>query len=225
MQLLFRDARLAVFDKPSGLLVHRGGWADDLDVAMARARDALGAYVHPIHRLDRGTSGALVFALDAATARELSEAFEQGLVEKTYVALVRGLAPEEAYVDHPIPRREDGPRVEARTRVRRLEAIAGFSLVEARPETGRLHQVRRHLKHLSHPVIGDANYGKGALNRDVRARFGLARLALHALAIRLPDAFGAQTVVAPLPSDLRAPLLAMGFGLRALDAAIADESR
>lgn len=217
LALLYRDEHLVVVDKPSGMLVHRG-WGDDECVALTLARDAVGAYVFPVHRLDRGTSGALVFALSAPVAATLHGAFEGGGVDKRYLALVRGRPPEQGLVDHPIPRREDGPRVEARTSFRRIATspVERCSLVEARPETGRLHQVRRHLKHAGHPVLGDANYGKGALNRHYRDAFGLGRLALHAASIAFahPISGAALRIEAPVPPELERVLAALGLEAR-----------
>jgi tRNA pseudouridine65 synthase len=212
MDLLFRDERLAAFAKPSGLLVHRG-WGDDALVGMDVARAMLGVRVHPVHRLDRATSGVLLFALDPESAAALCRRFEAGEVEKTYLALVRGVPPEAGVVDHPVPKTEGGPRVPAVTAFRRVHTVDRWSLVEAAPRTGRLHQIRRHLKHLGHPLVGDVNYGKGDVNRLFRERFGLHRLALHAAAIGLAHPFtGAPlTIAAPLPPDLAGPLGAMGF--------------
>jgi tRNA pseudouridine65 synthase len=212
LEVVHRDEHLAVACKPAGLLTHRG-WGDDDEVAVTAARRALGAFVYPVHRLDRGASGLLLFALSSACARLLHEMFEDGRVEKRYLAAVRGVAPEEVVVDHPIPRREGGPRVPAVTRIRRLATAGHASLVEALPLTGRLHQVRRHLKHLSHPILGDANYGKGELNRRLRAEVGLARLALHAAGLRFPHPFGGAPVevAAPLPPDLAGPLALLGL--------------
>lgn len=217
--VLFRDDRLLAIDKPSGLLVHRG-WGGDRVTALDLARRIAGRRVHPVHRLDRGTSGVLVFALDPEAARRLGEAFSAGAPEvvKVYLALVRGRAPEEAVVDHPIPRDAGGPRVPAATAVRRL-AVAElgprrvYSLVEARPATGRLHQVRRHLKHLSLPVIGDVEYGKGEHNRFFRTEYGLARLALHALSLELPHPATGERLrlAAPVPDDLAGPLGSLGL--------------
>lgn len=203
-------------DKPSGLLVHRG-WGDDEVVAMTVVRDAIGQWVYPIHRLDRGTSGVLLFALDPATASLLGEQFAAHSIEKRYLALVRGVPAEEQWVDHPIPREEDGPRVPARTHVRRLFSAAAaartYSWVEARPESGRLHQVRRHLKHISHPIIGDVRYGKGEHNRLFRSAYGLHRIALHAaqLGFTHPTSGERIKLEAPLPADLRAPLERWGL--------------
>jgi tRNA pseudouridine65 synthase len=226
--LLFCDEHLVVVDKPSGLLVHRG-WGDDERVALALVRDAVGAYVYPVHRLDRGTSGALVFARHQGAARALHAAFEGGAVDKRYLAVVRGVPAREGVVDHPIPRREGGPRVDARTAYRLVAAspVERCSLVEARPATGRLHQVRRHLKHAGHPVLGDANYGKGALNRAYRERFGLGRLALHAASLRFahPATGAPLRVEAPLPPELARPLEALGLppDLARVRAALADD--
>lgn len=212
MRVLYRDSQLAVLDKPAGLATHRG-WDDADEVAVGRARQALGAFVYPVHRLDRGASGALVFALSSEIAAALHAAFEEGRVDKRYLVAVRGVTPAEIVVDHPIPRREDGPRVPAVTHVRRVATAGRLSLVEARPKTGRLHQVRRHLKHLSHPVLGDANYGKGALNRELRERVGLARLALHAAGVAFDHpTTGARVVVeCALPEDLAGPLRRLGL--------------
>jgi tRNA pseudouridine65 synthase len=217
LTLLHRDEHVAAFAKPSGLLVHRG-WADDCTVAVDLAREAIGARVHPLHRLDRATSGVLLFALDPAAAAAMARLFELGEVHKRYLALVRGVPPAEGVVDHPVPKSEGGPRVPAVTAFRTLATVGRWSLVEARPATGRLHQIRRHLKHLGHPLVGDVNYGKGDVNRFFRDAYGLRRLALHAAEVRFRHPIlGAEVVVrAPVPDDLRGPLVALGMPEHAL---------
>jgi tRNA pseudouridine65 synthase len=212
LTLLHRDDRLAAFAKPSGLLVHRG-WGDDAVVALDLARAAIGSYVYPVHRLDRATSGVLLFALDPASAAAMGRLFEAGSVHKTYLALVRGVPPEAGVIDSPVPKSEGGPRVPAVTAYRRRAVVDRWSIVEARPQTGRLHQIRRHLKHLGHPIVGDVNYGKGDINRLFRERFGLCRLALHAtqLSFEHPFTGAAVTIGAALPADLRGPFDQMGF--------------
>ena len=212
LPLLYRDDRLIAVAKPAGLAVHRGAAADRV-VALTLARDRVGRHVFPVHRLDRATSGILLFALDPDAARHLQRQFEDGTVGKRYLALVRGITPPEGVIDHPIPRDEDGPRVPAVTAFRRLATFERYSLVEARPATGRRHQIRRHLKHLSHPLIGDVRYGKGEHNRLFRERFGLHRLALHALEIGCahPDDGRPLRFGAPLPEDLAGPFRAMGL--------------
>lgn len=201
-------------NKPSGLLVHRG-WADDDDVALFRVRDLLGAHVHPVHRLDRGTSGALLFARTREAAATLGRALEAGRVKKCYLALVRGTPPDDGVIDHAIPKGEGGERVAAVTRFRRLarSPVDRCSLVLAQPETGRLHQVRRHLRHISHPIVGDVNHGSGEINRHYRAHYGLHRLALHARSIEFDHPTTGERVVAsaPVPQDLSAVLEALGL--------------
>lgn len=219
IELLFVDAHVVVANKPSGLLVHRG-WDKDDDVAMFRVRDAIGQHVHPLHRLDRGTSGALVFARTPEAAAALSKAFEGGGVEKRYFALVRGTPPDAGLIDYPIPRREGGPRVPATTRFVRIarSPVDRCSLVLAAPETGRLHQVRRHLRHIDHPLVGDVAHGSGAINRHYRAKYDLHRLALHAhrVAFDHPVTGARVDVTAPIPDDLGDALGRLGLPRSAL---------
>lgn len=216
IDLLYVDDHVVVANKPSGLLVHRG-WDNDDDVAMFRVRDALGGqHVHPLHRLDRGTSGALVLARTTDAARALAAAFEEGRVEKRYLALVRGqVRADEGVIDHAIPRAEDGPRVPAVTRYRVVgrSTVDRCSLVLAMPETGRLHQIRRHLRHIDHPLVGDVRHGSGAINRHYRTTYALHRLALHAAAIAFDHPLtGARvSVEAPMPEDLARPLAELGL--------------
>jgi tRNA pseudouridine65 synthase len=218
LKILFVDADLVIVNKPSGLLVHRG-WANDDDVAMFRVRDMLGAHVYPVHRLDRGTSGALVFARTREAAATLTGSFESRQVDKRYLALVRGEPAASGTIDHPIPRSAEksagGPRVPAVTHYRLVarSPLDRCSLVLAIPETGRGHQVRRHLRHLGHPLVGDVNYGRGEINRRYRAEYGLHRLALHAhqIAFEHPVTRARLVVRAPMPDDLGLPLERLGL--------------
>jgi tRNA pseudouridine65 synthase len=211
---LYRDDRMVVVNKPSGISVHKG-WDVDPVNAVRLVRSLTKRYVHPIHRLDRPTSGCLVFAFDGETAGMLQDHFREKTIEKRYLALVRGVTPEEGVIDHPVPRKLKGrERVDAVTDFRRLGVVRDrYSLVAAWPRTGRLHQIRRHMKHLSHPLIGDTRYGDGSENRFFREEFGLLRLALHAAEIRFrhPHTGEPLVVTAPPPDDLRVPLERMGF--------------
>lgn len=215
--ILWRDRDILAMNKPSGLAVHRGMCADRRTaVSVVRAMaGCVGAT--PIHRLDRGTSGVLLFALSSPIASRLCAAMEAGEVSKTYWALVRGVSPDSVVIDHPVPRSEGGPRVAAITELRRLTTLEieprTLSFVEARPKTGRFHQVRRHLKHIGHPIIGDANYGRGELNRELGHRYGLQRLALHARTLCFVHPVTGESLVisAPLPDDLAVPLSVMGL--------------
>ena len=203
--ILHRDARCVVVDKPSGLATHRG-WDDSEDALLQRVRDTGGAYVWPIHRRDRGASGIGLFALDADAARAFYAAWH--LADKRYLAITRGHPPEHVLLDHAVLKRErDGERVEARTEIWRRETFGRYALAEARPHTGRLHQIRRHLKHLACPLIGDVRYGKGEHNRIWREQHGLHRLALHSISLRVPHPDGGELAVAcPLAPDLEAAL-------------------
>lgn len=197
-------------NKPSGLAVHRGEARDPV-YALQLVRDSVGAYVYPVHRLDRATSGVLVFALSPEAARDLGAQFELGTVEKRYLALVRGNPPDRALIDHPLSQEGEKPPQAARTELSTLARYGRYALVEAMPRTGRTHQIRRHLKHISCPIIGDVRYGKGEHNRFFRAEFGLQRLALHAESLTLSDPESARrvTIRAPLPPDLERTISAL----------------
>lgn len=201
--LIYRDAHLLAVHKPAGLLVHRSPIdRHETEFALQYARELNeGEHVYPVHRLDRPTSGLLLFARDPETASVLGQAFMAGAVRKTYQAVVRGWTPESGVIDLPLrdkamDKRDTSEQVmrEACTRYQRLAttelpvAIEGYassrySLVELYPETGRQHQLRRHLQHISHPIIGDTNYGRTRHNHFFAERFGAARLMLAATAL------------------------------------------
>ncbi len=219
LPILYQDEALVAIDKPAGLLVHRTGLdAGETRFAVQLLRDQIGQPVWPVHRLDKGTSGVLLFALDAAAARALTRAFEAGAVHKTYQAWVRGWPPDAGLIEHPLARLSDDARGSrtidvqpARTHYRVLERLTlplpdrGFAhtrvaLLALTPETGRRRQLRRHCKHMAHPIIGDATHGKGPLNRAVAALLGAQRLWLHAseLALEHPVSGRALGLQAPL---------------------------
>lgn len=198
--IVHRDARCVVVDKPSGVATHRG-WDGDDDALLQRVRDAVGCYVYPVHRLDRGASGLVLFALDRDAAAAFARAWPDA--DKRYLAITRGHPPDHLLIDHPIPRAPGEDRVDARTEIWRRETFGRYALVEARLHTGRLHQIRRHLKHISCPLIGDVRYGKGEHNRLFRTEHGLHRLALHCAWLEVAHADGSRlTVASPLPADL-----------------------
>lgn len=222
LELLFQDDHLAIVNKPAGWLVHR----TPLDKGESRfvlqaLRDQLGRMVWPVHRLDKGTSGVLVFALSSEVASTLGQAFESGKgLQKRYRAIVRGWPADEQLIDHPLRRMPDDMRSQreevqsAQTQLRTLRrgelAIAQgdfpglrWAEVELQPLTGRRHQLRRHAKHISHPIIGDATHGKGPLNRAVAAHLGVGRLWLHAwqLALSHPVTGAALRIEAPAGAE------------------------
>lgn len=213
IDVLYRDEDIVVVDKPSGLSVHRG---DDQGstFALNLTRNAIDQWVYPVHRLDRPTSGVLVFALSPEHARTLQTAFSARDVDKTYLAIVRGKPPPHGVIDSPMEKREGGPDVESLTEFETLFAssIIRLSLVEARPKTGRRHQIRRHLRRINHPVAGDVKYAKGIENRAYRREIGLYRLALHArrLSFCHPSTGERVCFESRVPSDLADPMRRMG---------------
>ena len=204
LDILYIDDYLAIVHKPAGWLVHR----TPLDKGETRfvlqaLRNQIGRHVWPVHRLDKGTSGVLVFALQPDIARMLGQAFESGQgLHKTYIAMVRGWPADAGEIDHPLKRMPDDMRTEresvqtAQTQFKALSrgelpvahgdfASIRFAQMQLTPLTGRRHQLRRHMKHLAHPILGDATHGKGPLNRAVATHLGTNRLWLHAWQLAL----------------------------------------
>jgi tRNA pseudouridine65 synthase len=235
LPILYRDDALVAVHKPSGLLVHR----TDLDrhetrFALQIVRDQLGCKVHAVHRLDKGTSGVLVFALQAEVAQALTAQFETQQVTKAYLAVVRGHPSESGAIDHPLTRIRDdyewcGEQMEseaqdATTRYQRLATVeldsavdkyptSRYALLELEPLTGRRHQLRRHLKHISHPIIGDSTYGKGRHNRFFQQAFGCHRMLLASVSLSLTHPVHGRplTLVAPLADDFMNVLTALNM--------------
>lgn len=187
LKILYRDENLIAVDKPAGMIVHRGWDKDPITVADIVRDQIIGSQVFAVHRLDRATSGVLLFALNADTARHMQALLQSGTVQKKYIALVRGPMKEEILLDHPIKQRDREGRVEAQTRFVPIEHFERWSLIECNPLTGRQHQIRRHLKHLSHPIVGDVRFGKGDVNRYFRDTYSFSRMALHATSLSFKD--------------------------------------
>lgn len=224
LAVLHLDEHLVAIDKPPGLLVHRTQLAArEGEAALQRLRDQLGRPVWPVHRLDRGTSGVLLFALSAEVAGLLGAMFEQGRCTKHYLALVRGWPAEDTgLIDHPLARDPEQPSagqtmLAAQTRWRVLQRdewpiatdarfpTTRIALLEAEPLQGRRHQIRRHLKHIAHPILGDATHGKGPLNRAVAAHLGVQRLWLHAQELTLRHPVSGATLRLQAPLDATWP--------------------
>jgi tRNA pseudouridine65 synthase len=186
---------MVAIHKPAGMLVHRSALSRERTVVVQTLRDQLGRRVHPVHRLDRATSGVLLFGLDSPTASALGRQFQSGSVGKRYLAVTRGWLDPKGLIDHPVvDRDDDAPPQSARTRYRRLATIelleavdryptARYSLASVEPLTGRRQQIRKHFKHISHHLIGDTTHGNGRHNRFFREQLGLSPLLL--LAYRL----------------------------------------
>lgn len=237
LEILYRDDRLVAIDKPAGLLVHRSNIdRHETRFAVQSLRDQIGQRVHPLHRLDKGTSGVLLFALDADCAREVGGQFQRDEIAKRYLAVVRGWPPEAGLIDHPLSRQFDdygrklgadsaaAAALPAVTEYRRLARVelpdavdrypsTRYALVELSPRSGRQHQLRRHLKHISHPIIGDATWGKGIHNRFFQQRFGCGRLLLACTRLELKHPQDGRTLIisAPPEQSFAAVLRALGW--------------
>jgi tRNA pseudouridine65 synthase len=214
LEIIHHDAELVAVNKPEGALVHRG-WARDGVPVLQVLRDQIGQHVFPVHRLDRATSGVLLFALSGELARIVQAEFNAHAVDKRYLALCRGHDATLRRVEHPLAKRQGAPAQPALTELQLLGQFERYGLYEARPHTGRSHQIRRHLKHASHPIIGDVRYGKGEHNRIFRERFDFHRLALHAsrLSLRHPRDHRLLTLHARLPPDFAGLLERLGLAI------------
>lgn len=232
-RILYADDTLVAVHKPAGLFVHRTALdAGVRIVALQSLRRVLGGErLYPVHRLDRGTSGLLLFARTPEAHRALAQAFEARAIEKTYLAIVRGWPPESGDIDEPLRRldadgcaREDQPPQDAHTAYRRIAVAelsvrvdryptSRYALVALAPHTGRRHQLRRHLRKLNHPIVGDTTYGQGRHNRLFRRRYACHRLLLAAVELSfVHPATGLRVrLCAPLAEDFWGPLASLGW--------------
>jgi RluA family pseudouridine synthase len=215
LDILFEDESLIVVDKPAGIAVHEGKEVtrrESLLGALEAAYRPQGIAPRLVHRLDRETSGVLVVAKSQQSAEELERRFEEGDVDKEYLALVVGaLRPREGRIDIPLPGRDAKP-AQALTIYRVEKEFADTSLVRVRTETGRMHQIRLHFARLGHPLVLDSRHGDFALNRRFSKAHGLKRLFLHAATIGLHHKGKKQQWSAPLPHDLARALESLEGG-------------
>ena len=225
LEILFKDESLVAINKPSGLLVHRSP-IDQYETrfAMQMTRDQIGQHVYPVHRLDKPTSGVLLFALSTEVASLLSKQFTATTMNKTYWAVVRGYTNNSGVVDSDLQEEQDKmtdkladkdkPAQSAITHYERLATTelpypvgrydsVRYSLVSLKPKTGRKHQLRRHLKRIFHPIVGDTTHGDGKQNTFLRQQFGLDRLMLHAKSIEFKHPISGEEVLieAGVPED------------------------
>ncbi len=219
LEILFQDDAIVAINKPHGLLVHRSPIAADAsEFAIQLLRNQIGQKVFPVHRLDRKTSGVLLFALNDEVNKILQEAFRNIKVEKKYRALVRGFTLESGTIDYALTR-EDGKVQEAITHYSRLEtfeipvalgkhATSRYSLLEVEPETGRMHQIRKHLAHIFHPIIGDRPHGCNKQNKLFLEKWEMNTMLLHAEEIRFlhPVSHELITIQAELSAEFKRAL-------------------
>lgn len=221
--ILYQDEYLIAIDKPSGWLVHRS-WLDKNEkvVVMQTLRDQIGQHVFPVHRLDRPTSGVLLFALSSNIARQMSGQFSERQPHKTYHAIVRGYIHQGGTIDYPLVEEQDKiadkfsnkdkPAQEAISQYKPISQIelpiaigkhptARYSFIELIPHTGRKHQLRRHMKHIYHPIIGDSKHGDLHQNRAFATYFSMQRLMLHSSELRITHPVTSEPITIKAPLD------------------------
>ncbi|WP_180980538.1 tRNA pseudouridine(65) synthase TruC [Vibrio diazotrophicus] len=217
LEIIYQDEYLVAVNKPAGMLVHRS-WLDkhETQFVMQTLRDQIGQHVFPLHRLDRPTSGVLVFALSSEIASNVMPMFANHEMVKTYHAIVRGWIEEGDELDYSL--KEELDKIadkfakqdkEAQSAVTEYQPLAKvevpfstgkfpttrYCLVEMKPKTGRKHQLRRHMAHLRHPIVGDTTHGDGKHNRLYREEYDCHRLMLHASELRFVHPYTKQELV------------------------------
>ena len=229
LDILYQDDAFIAVNKPAGLAVHRSKMVSNADTFLIDVlREQVGGTLYLAHRLDRATSGVLLIARSTEIAAVFGEQFMGRDVHKQYLTVVRGWPePAEGFVDYPLPgSRETGPRREAQTAYRRLETVEvpitlgrypqqRYALVLAEPKTGRFRQIRKHMAHIHHPVIGDCQHGRSDHNRLYKQYFSCYRMLLHAwrLSFRHPVDGRPMMLEAPLDPAYNALLERFGWSL------------
>jgi tRNA pseudouridine65 synthase len=224
LNILFRDEYLIAINKPHGLLVHRSSIAADAEeFALQLLRDQVGQQVNPVHRLDRKTGGVLLFTFNKQVEIAMQKQFAENLVNKNYLAIVRGHTPDNEEIDYSL-RKENGTLQEAFTSYRTLKRAelnvafgshptSRYSLVEATPATGRMHQLRKHFSHIFHPIIGDRTHGCNKQNKLFKEKWGMDTMLLHALSLKFRHPVNGNliTIDAPLQQEFVRMMELMGW--------------
>jgi len=191
LEIIYQDEHLIAINKPHGLLVHQSSIARDAtEFALQLLRDQVGKHVSPVHRLDRKTSGILLFAFDKPSEVAMHQQFMNAEASKKYLAILRGFTPDTMDIDYPLAK-ENGTMQDAFTAFRTLQRAevdvafgkhptSRYSLVEATPKTGRMHQLRRHFSHILHPIIGDRTHGCNKQNKFFKEQWNMTTMLLHA---------------------------------------------
>src|SRR6202012_3356285 len=224
LDILFRDEHLIAINKPHGLLVHRSPIAADVEeFALQLLRDQVGLKVNPVHRLDRKTGGVLLFAFDKETEIAMQQQFMENRVKKKYLAIVRGHTPDGEVIDYAL-RKENGTLQDALTNyitLKRAEidvpfgqhTTSRYSLIEASPQTGRMHQIRKHMSHVFHPIIGDRTHGCNKQNKLFKDKWDMTTMLLHASQLNFHHPVTGEEIVidAPLQPEFLRVMGLMGW--------------
>jgi len=191
LEIIYQDEYIVAINKPHGLLVHQSSIARDAEeFALQLLRDQIGQNVWPSHRLDRKTSGLLLFSLNKETDKLMQQIFRENNIKKKYLAIIRGHTPDEMEIDYPL-RKENGNLQDALTFFKTLSkteiavpfgkhATSRYSFVQAEPQTGRMHQLRKHFAHINHPIIGDRPHGCNKQNKHFKETWQMDTMLLHA---------------------------------------------
>ena len=235
LAVIYQDEYIVAIHKPAGLLVHRSPIdKHETQFAVQITQEIIGQKVFPIHRLDKATSGLLLFALDAKTARNLSDQFMNHTIQKTYLAICRGWSDESGYIEHALKYKRD--KIAEKMKREQLEPQSAettyktlstttvdqtigryeqqrYSLLELKPRTGRKHQLRRHMNHIIHPIIGDTKYGDRHHNHFFNEWLDQHRLYLAAAQLEFlhPQTNEPMTIKCPLENSFQYALDKLNF--------------
>ncbi len=223
MKILKKTKTYCIVHKPAGMVVYADTKADQKVSAQFHLQQQLGQKVFPIHRIDKSTCGVLIYAFNQQKANQLATLFKEKKVEKTYLAFVHGQAPEELRVDQPLKKHKQKLTEVAVTNISTLESIEmiargetrHYSLVKASPETGRYHQIRRHLKMIKCPIVGDQTYGNSWNNDYFQSEYGIDRALLCAISIAFVDPQTKENVLVTTKPDMDFSNLLNKLGLKA----------
>lgn len=224
--IIYEDSDLIVINKPYGFFVHKSSLDAKSDqILMYPVRDYVGAHVYPVHRLDRKTTGVLLFAKSKASLVLYNKMFEERRTQKSYISICRGFMPDEGHIDYPL-KTESGKSQEAITRFKVIQkseidlphknfATSRYSLVAFYPETGRMHQIRRHAAHIFHPIVADRPHGCNKQNKLLGENLNIHHMPLHAISLVLNhgDDKAPFSFFAPLPEAFIRTADLLGFVL------------
>ena len=224
LEILYQDEQLVAINKPHGLAVHRSQYVGEADAyALQELRNQLEQYVYPCHRIDRKTGGVLLFALSKEGDSLMQQQFAANQVKKKYLAIVRGYTEDFGIINYPLTN-DKGKTQEAITEYKTINKVeldipfgkfktSRYSLVEVRPQTGRMHQIRKHFAHIDHPIIGDRPHGCNKQNRLFKEHFNMTTMLLHASDISFTHPVTEKEIIitANLQSEFSRMMILMGW--------------
>lgn len=225
LEIIYKDEFLIAINKPHGLLVHRSEYSGVADeYAVQKLRDQIDQRVHPCHRIDRKTGGVLLFSLNSEYNSLMQKQFAANNVKKRYLAIVRGYTEDSGVIDYQLTN-DSGKTQEAVTEYKTLHRVeldisfgkfetSRYSMVEVIPQTGRMHQIRKHFAHILHPIIGDRPHGCNKQNRMFKERFSMTTMMLHAseIVFKHPETKEEIKIQAELQSEFKRMIQMMGWG-------------